>query len=540
MKKLRMIYADRGIVVRTKAPQVLFVLVTITLLLPLVLVNDLLGGDFLNAGIETLIILTMIVSIVMLYKGHYRFASAVPLAVATLAVVALSFFIQVESPFQIYTAAMYVVPPLLLSLAMSESEWYTAGTALTGLATISAVTFIKIAPVVYAQSGTSVMEQFIVTLVIYLLISVFSVLVSASSRRAMEHVEASGRQANETLIKIVQISENAQASLDSSKSVEDDHKHVQESAAKIRSQITVLEQSIVNLRDNMRSALGSIASTTERVSDFHALVDDQNSVVLESTAAVNEMSASLDSVADITRKRKASSDKLLDIAADGLRALEETNQSFQSANQEMSSLLEVNDIIAGVADQTNLLAMNAAIEAAHAGEAGRGFAVVAEEIRKLATSTAENSQTISSNLKRLMDSINTTGTHVVQTTGAMNQISEEVREVGKAFGEITSSTAELSQSGREIMNAMQMLQDSSAKVKEGSDNILEDQQLVRDEMDHIGIAVKAIDGASDQVSQAIGLIDDSMQHLEHTISDSADQSSQLYRSIGILVSGLNS
>jgi len=539
MQKLREVYADRGIVVRTKAPQVLFVLVTIALLLPLVLVNDVLGGDFLNAGIESLIIITMIVSIGMLYKGHFQFASVVPLAVATLAVVALSFFIQAETRFQIYTVAVYVMPPLLLSLAMSESEWYTAGVALIGLVTIIAVTFLKIVPVVTAQSDDSVNEQFIVALVIYLLISVFAVLVSASNRRAMQSVEASSRQATETLNEVVQISNNAQSSLDSSKSVQNDHKHVQESVAQIRSQIQVLENSIINLRDNMKNALASIASTTERVSDFHAQVDDQNSVVLESTAAVNEMSASLDSVADITKKRKESSDKLLGVVEEGLKALEETNQSFQSANVEMSSLLEINDIIAGVADQTNLLSMNAAIEAAHAGEAGKGFAVVAEEIRKLATSTAENSQTISSKLTRLMDSIDTTGTHVGQTTNSMNQISDEVREVGKAFEEITSSTAELSQSGREIMNAMQMLQDSSVKVKEGSDEISKDQQMVRAEMDHIGQVVEAIEGASDEVSHAIGLINESMQHLQNTITESRDQSGQLHSSIGALVNGLN-
>ncbi len=539
MKKLREVYADRGIVVRTKAPQVLFVLVTIALLLPIVLINDLVGGDFVNAAIELLIIITMLVSIIMLYKGKFRVASVVPLSVATLAVIALSAFIVVQSRFQVYNVAVYVMPPILLSLAMSESEWFTAGVAVIGMITIFAVTYLKIVPETITAASAPISEQLIGALVIYLLISVFAFLVAAANRRAMQNVEASSRQATQTLNEVVQISNNAQSSLDSSKSVENDHKHVQQSVAQIRSQIQVLEKSIVNLRDNMKNALGSIASTTERVSDFHGQVDDQNSVVLESTAAVNEMSASLDSVADITKKRKESSDKLLHVVDEGLKALDETNKSFQSANVEMSSLLEINDIIAGVADQTNLLSMNAAIEAAHAGEAGKGFAVVAEEIRKLATSTSENSQTISNKLKRLMDSITNTGTHVEQTTGAMNQISDEVREVGKAFEEISSSTAELSQSGREIMNAMQMLQDSSVKVKEGSDEISKDQQMVREEMDHIGKVVEAIEGASDEVSQAIGLIDESMQHLQQTITNSRDQSAHLHSSISTLASGLN-
>ncbi|MFW6234670.1 MAG: methyl-accepting chemotaxis protein, partial [Spirochaetota bacterium] len=171
------------------------------------------------------------------------------------------------------------------------------------------------------------------------------------------------------------------------------------------------------------------------------------------------------------------------------------------------------------------------IEAAHAGSGGRGFAVVAEEIRKLATNTAENSRVVSERLKRLMDTVRNTSGHVEHSATSMAEIAREVRLVSEAFAEITGSTAELSSGGREILQAMQALQNSSIEVREGSDEITREQGRAAEQIESINTITEQINAAARQMDQALDSIQQSMSDLQKTIVSSTQQTSALTESI---------
>jgi hypothetical protein len=128
-------------------------------------------------------------------------------------------------------------------------------------------------------------------------------------------------------------------------------------------------------------------------------------------------------------------------------------------------------VINTVAAQTRILSMNAAIEAAHAGEYGRGFAVVAEEIRKLAENTSTNTSQISTTLKDFVQRIYAAREASTRTGESFSRISEEIQGFVQAFTEISQSTTELASGSKEMVAGVGSLRESATRIQERSESI---------------------------------------------------------------------
>jgi methyl-accepting chemotaxis protein len=254
------------------------------------------------------------------------------------------------------------------------------------------------------------------------------------------------------------------------------------SAKGIGDNVIAISDKMTTLDTNLGTATGAVDGIGERIVGLNDRISDQMAMVEESTASVTEMIASIDSVAKIADQRQVAMDKLVGTVAASGGKMSSTFDQIKRINESVDSVKEIIAIIGNISSQTNLLAMNAAIEAAHAGDAGRGFSVVADEIRKLAEASSTNSKEIGSILKEIVGRIDEAASSGSETNAAFQAIDTEVKELRGSLAEIFSNMSELRAGGDQILQAMTELREASMAVKDDSSTISENSSSIRTSM----------------------------------------------------------
>jgi methyl-accepting chemotaxis protein len=197
----------------------------------------------------------------------------------------------------------------------------------------------------------------------------------------------------------------------------------------------------------------------------------------------------------------------------GRAGLQEVSADIQEIARESEGLLEINSVMENIASQTNLLSMNAAIEAAHAGEAGKGFAVVADEIRKLAESSGEQSKTISTVLKKIKESIDkiSKSTDAVLNKFAaidsgVKTVSDQEENIRSAMEEQSAGSQQVLESVGELNNLTQRVKGSSIEMQEGSKQVISESkhlEMVTQEITH---GMSEMSTGADQINVAVNQV----------------------------------
>ena len=155
----------------------------------------------------------------------------------------------------------------------------------------------------------------------------------------------------------------------------------------------------------------------------------------------------------------------------GIAQQHEVNKQIQEIESQSKMLNEANKVISSIASETNLLAMNAAIEAAHAGDAGKGFAVVADEIRKLSETSAAESKKISAQLKGILGAISGVVDASSLSDRSFTAVAEKIQGTGNLVREIKHAMEEQSAGSKQIGDALSYMNDATAQVRTASDGV---------------------------------------------------------------------
>jgi methyl-accepting chemotaxis protein len=228
---------------------------------------------------------------------------------------------------------------------------------------------------------------------------------------------------------------------------------------------------------NQSTSVTQTGSTMERVSanisKLNTIVEEQTESVSQSSAAVEQMLANIQSVTQTLIKNSQNVQGLTAASEVGRVGLVEVSRDLTDIDVVSEGLLEITSVMQSLASQTNLLAMNAAIEAAHAGNVGKGFAVVADEIRKLAENSSSQSKIISSVLKKLKDSIDKITRSTNTVLEKFTAIDNMVKTVSDQEIVIRNAMEEQGMGSRQILEEISKLKEITSRVKQGSGEMLE-------------------------------------------------------------------
>ena len=268
----------------------------------------------------------------------------------------------------------------------------------------------------------------------------------------------------------------------------------------ITANIQSIKGRVINQSASVTETNATMEQITLNIDKLNDHVEHQGGSVSQSSSAVEEMLANIQSVTSTLIKNASNVQKLLQASDVGRSGLQGVATDIQEISRESEGLLDINTVMESIASQTNLLSMNAAIEAAHAGEAGKGFSVVADEIRKLAESSGEQSKTISTVLKKIKDSIDKIMVSTNDVLREFESIDTGIRTVVDQEENIRNAMEEQGQGSKQILEAIGQLNTITQQVKDGSMEMLEGSREVIQESKHLGLVTEEITGGMNEMA----------------------------------------
>ncbi len=254
--------------------------------------------------------------------------------------------------------------------------------------------------------------------------------------------------------------------------------------------VTVVNSAAAEMQATAQSLSATAEQTTQQANAVSAASEEMAQNVQTVSAATEELSSSIGEIGQQVSELTA-------IVGEAVVQAEDTNAKVEALSDAARKIGDVVTLITEIAEQTNLLALNATIEAARAGEAGKGFAVVASEVKNLATQTAKATEEISGQVRAIQDSTESSAHSIQQITQTVNRVSDIATAIASAVEEQGAATQEISRNVQQaaagtsevtsnisgVREASQQTSDGSAQVLTAASELAQNGERLKSEVD---------------------------------------------------------
>ncbi len=332
------------------------------------------------------------------------------------------------------------------------------------------------------------------------------------TRKVVERAADNEKKSNEAYDKISNVIINTREGLNIGKQLSSSTEKAADSVTEINNLYTYINSEAANLSQQASTINDSSIQINDKTEKMMLSVKNQNDTITQTSASLSQMSQKIYEINEKASQQREGMDSVINSLDSQMQLMQQLVDNVEKVKASSDKITNFVQAVNKIASQTGLLAMNASIEAAHAGVLGKGFSVIAQEIRKLSVETTNNAQNITDTLLQNEEIVNMTAESVTVFSNYTKSMTEEVRKTIGVIEEILAAITEIETSTKDVMQEI-------SKVVDDSHTNTELAEGVTIEISQQSIALQSITIGTEELQTKVSSMENLLANIRAAISE---------------------